>query len=299
MIHESTRMGTRPLYHYEESRCCESGRRRNLFLWVRLLRLENQARNDRSLQLCLVCALWLLTAVVAFAQSPEQVFDQANQLYQQNKFAEARDAYESVVRNGFLSGELHYNLGNAYYKTGDVGKAILNYERALKFMPNDDDLKHNLLLADLMITDKIEATPRLFLWEYWDDIKGAFSLLTLTWICYGVFVLLISSICVVILARTYQLRRLGLFGGSVSSAVLILFIMLLIGKIGEVNRADAAIVTAKITTVKNSPDAKSSDAFVLHSGVRVTITDGVNEWVKIRLADGKVGWMEKNDAEVI
>ena len=244
-------------------------------------------------------AVWLFWVGHAFAQSPEQVFDRANQLYQQNKFAEARDAYESVVRNGFLSGELYYNLGNAYYKTGDVGKAILNYERALRLMPNDDDLKHNLQLANLMITDKIEATPRLFLWDYWDGIKGAWSLLTLTWICYAVCTLLIGSICVVILARTYQIRRLGLFGGSVSTAVLILFIILLIGKIGEVNRTDTAVVTAKITTVKNSPDAKSSDAFVLHSGVKLTITDSVNEWVKIRLSDGKVGWMEKNDAEVM
>ena len=243
-----------------------------------------------------LCLFWVGNA---FAQSPEQVFDQANQLYQQNKFAEARDAYESVVRNGFLSGELYYNLGNAYYKTGDVGKAILNYERALRFMPNDDDLKHNLQLANLMITDKIEATPRLFLWDYWDELKGTFSLRTLTWVCYCVFVLLIGSICVVVLARTYQLRRLGLWGGSVSTAVLILFIVLLIGKIGEMNRADAAVVTAEITTVKNSPDANSSDAFVLHSGVKVTITDGLNEWVKIRLADGKVGWMEKTAAEII
>lgn len=235
----------------------------------------------------------------SYAQTPDQVFDQANQLYQQNKFAEARDVYESVLQNGFLSGELYYNLGNAYYKTGDAGKAILNYERALKFMPNDDDLRHNLQLANLMITDKIEATPRLFLWDYWDDIKGAFSLPTLTWMCYCVFILLIGSICVVVLARTYQLRRLGLFGGSISTAVLIFFVVLLAGKIGEVNRADAAVVTAKITTVKNSPDAKSSDAFVLHSGVKVQITDNVNEWVKIRLADGKVGWMEKNAAEVI
>jgi hypothetical protein len=150
-----------------------------------------------------------------------------------------------------------------------------------------------------MITDRIEATPRLFLWDYWDGIKGALSLSTLTWVCYGLFVLLIVSIGVVVLARTYQLRRLGLFGGSISTAVLLLFVLLLVGKIGEVNRTDAAVVTAKITTVKNSPDSKSSDAFVLHSGVKVQITDGVNEWLKIRLADGKVGWMEKSAAEVI
>lgn len=240
-----------------------------------------------------------LEPTVLHAQTPEQMFDHANQLYQQNKFAEARDAYESILRDGFASGELYYDIGNAHYKTGDLGKAVLNYERALRLMPNDEDLKHNLQLANLMITDRIEATPRLFIWDYWDAIKAAFSLNALTWISYTFFVLLVGSVCVIILARTYQLRRLGLFGGSISTALLILSVVLFIGKNGDVNRANAAIVTAKITTVKNSPDAKSSDAFVLHSGVKVTITDSVGEWMKIRLADGKVGWMERNDAEVI
>lgn len=238
-------------------------------------------------------------AASGLGQSPEQVFERANQLYQQGKFTEARDAYESILRNGLTSGELYYNLANAYYKAGDVGKAILNYERALRFMPNDDDLKHNLYLASLMITDRIEAAPRLFLWDYWDGIKGAFSVRSLTWICYGLFVVLIGALCIVVLARTYRMRRAGLFLGSASTLVLAAFVVVLVGKINDVNRTDLAIVTAKITTVKNSPDAKSSDAFVLHSGVKLTITDSVNEWVKIRLADGKVGWMEKSDAEVI
>jgi tetratricopeptide (TPR) repeat protein len=238
-------------------------------------------------------------AVRAAAQSPAQVFDQANQFYQQNKFAEARDAYEKILQNGYVGGEVYYNLGNSYYKLGDAGKAILNYERAVRLMPGDDDLKHNLQLANLLITDKIEATPRLFLWDYWDGIKGAFALAVLTWICYGILVVLIGSVCVIILSRSYSLRRVGLFSGSISTVLLIFFLFVFVGKIGDVTRTDEAIVTAKITTAKNSPDEKSTDAFVLHSGVKVQITDGVNKWVKIRLADGKVGWVEKLDTETI
>jgi tetratricopeptide (TPR) repeat protein len=233
------------------------------------------------------------------AESPEEAFDRGNLLYQQNKFVEARDTYEAIIREGYVSGDLFYNLGNAYYKTGDVGKAILNFERALRFMPNDDDLRHNLQLANLMIADRIEPTPRLFLWDYWDGVKGAFSLTVLTWTCYGLFVVLMALLCTGTLARTYRTRRLVLLGGSVDSIVLILLVVLLVGKIGDVNRTDAAVVIAKITTVRNSPDPKSTDAFVLHSGVKVTITDGVNDWYEIRLADGKVGWMEKSAAEVI
>ncbi len=251
------------------------------------------------LSLTVLICFGLVMSCPARAQSPEQVFDQANRLYQQGKYVEARDAYESIVHQGLVSGELYYNLGNAYYKTGDLGKAILNFERALRFMPNDDDLKHNLQLANLMIVDRIEATPRLFLWDYWDGIKGAFSLNAVTWMCYGVFVLLIALICMGILARTYRVRRFAVFSGSTAAVVFILLIVLLFGKIGDATRVNAAVVTARITTVKNSPDPKSSDAFVLHSGVKLTITDSVNDWFEIRLADGKVGWMEKGAAEII
>ena len=247
----------------------------------------------------LVLIMTLGVGRIAYAQSPEHAFDQANLLYQQSRFGEARDAYEAILHEGFVSGELYYNLGNAYYKTGDLGKAILNFERALKFMPNDDDLKHNLQLANLMIADRIEATPRLFLWDYWDGIKSAFSLRLLTWMSYGVFVLLFIFICAGILARTYRLRRFAVFGGSIDAVILIILVVLLVGKIGEVTRANSAVVTAKITTAKNSPDPKSSDAFVLHSGVKLTITDSVNDWLKVRLADGKVGWLEMGAAEVI
>ena len=77
------------------------------------------------------------------------------------------------------------------------------------------------------------------------------------------------------------------------------FPVILVGKATDLNSRTSAIVTAEITTVKNSPDAKSSDAFVLHGGVKVQITDSVSDWMKIRLVDGKVGWMEKGAAEII
>lgn len=250
----------------------------------------------------LATAAIILCAIVvplSHAQTPEQVFDRANQLYQQTKFSEARDAYESIIHSGLVSGELYYNLANTYYKLGNLGMAILNYERARRLMPNDDDVNHNLQLANLLITDRIEPTPRLFIWDYWDGIKDAFSLNAITWIGYVLFVILCASLSLVVAARTYRLRRFGLLGTGASMLVLVLCITLWVGKLGEMTRSNAAIVTAKITTIKNSPDAKSSDAFVLHSGVKVMITDSVNEWVKIRLADGKVGWMEEAAAEVI
>lgn len=108
---------------------------------------------------CTIILLLVLTATVARSQTPESLFRQGNTLYQQGRFAEARSAYEQILKSGFVSGEVLFNLGNAYYKTGDIAKAILYYERARRLMPGDDDLLHNLQLANLQIADRLEPTP--------------------------------------------------------------------------------------------------------------------------------------------
>lgn len=253
----------------------------------------------RSAIIFLVLMSLAAIPVLLRAQSPEQRFQEGNEAYQQGKIAEAVDIYESIMRNGYMSGPLYYNLGNAYYRAGNISRAILNYERALRLMPGDDDLRHNLRLANLMITDKIEPTPRLFLWDYVDAVKNAFTLEAVTWLAYGALVLAAVFLCLFILGRTYTLRKVGLWGGAVSMLILVLFVALFFVKLQDMNRRNEAVVIAGVVAVKNSPDEKSSDAFVLHGGVKVQIVDQLSTWVKVRLADGKVGWMEEKETERI
>jgi len=243
--------------------------------------------------------LILLAGLYAGAQTPEQLFQQGNSYYQQSNFGAAIERYESILKTGLTSGELYFNLGNAYYKQGNMGNAILCYERALRLLPTDDDLRHNLQLANLLIVDRIEETPRLFIWDTWDSIKGWFSLTGITWTAYVLLLFAAGAVVTVVLARSYALRKVGMITTLVIGVFLVASVVILIDKARDAERTDEAIVLAPITTIKNSPDAKSSDAFVLHAGVKVRITDSVNEWVKIRLADGKVGWMERNAAEEI
>jgi tetratricopeptide (TPR) repeat protein len=247
----------------------------------------------------LLYSLVVLVSSPAIAETPEQFFDQGNQAYQSGKFAEAIQKYEAILQSGNMSGELYYNLGNSYYKSGDLARAVLYYERALKLTPNDDDLRHNLQLANLNIVDRIEPTPRLFLWDWWDAIKSSFSLNSITWLSYEFFVLMILSIVGILFAGSYAIRRISLFAGMASFVLLCVSLTIFVGKLNAINDRNTAIVIAHIATIKNSPDTKSSDAFVLHSGVKVSITDRVKEWFKIRLADGKVGWMEQKAAEII
>ncbi len=243
--------------------------------------------------------LTILCVALAAGQTPEQRFQSANALFQQGKIAEARDAYEAILAGGYASGELYFNLGNAWYRSGNIARAILNYERARKYIPGDEDLQHNLQLMNLMITDRIEPIPRLFLWEYWDALTGAFSLRGITWLAYALLVLTVLAVAGMILDRRYRVRKAAMIGAMVTGVFLIAGVAFFAAQWSEVTRTDEAVLMAQVVSVKNSPDARGTDAFVLHSGVKVRIVDAVSGWLKIRIADGKVGWVESSALEQI
>ncbi len=243
--------------------------------------------------------LILVSAGTVFAQSPEQVFQQGNMLYQQGSLDEARKAYELLLGQGYVSGELYYNLGNVYYRTGNIARGILFYERAARLIPQDEDLQHNLTLANLRITDRIEPTPRLFIWDWWDGLKSALSLQGLTWLMFFSYLVVIAFVALLLLGGSYTVRRVGLIGSAVTGVLFLLVLAVFIGRLADLGATDEAILMTPVATVKNSPDPKSSDAFVLHSGVKVRVIDRVSEWVNIRLADGKQGWLERSSIEGI
>jgi tetratricopeptide (TPR) repeat protein len=243
--------------------------------------------------------LLLGISCAARAQDPHALLVQANLAYQQGRVEEAKTTYEQIVRLGYDSGELFYNLGNAYYRTGNIPRAVLNYERAARIMPNDDDLRHNLRLASLMAVDRIEPAPRLFLWDWWDGVKSWFSITSAGVVMLLLFALTCGALAVVLLARTYALRRIAALVVIVIGFFFLFSVIVVAGKTFDLGRDDEAVVLAQIATVKNSPDEKGTDAFVLHGGVKVTIIDRLNTWMKIRLADGKVGWMASSAAETI
>jgi hypothetical protein len=243
-------------------------------------------------------SLFFIRAIAA-AQDPETVLAVANQAYQEGKFPEARDRYESILNNGYESGTLYYNLGNAYFRLGNIPKAILHYERGARLEPEDEDLKFNLDMARLMTVDKVEPAPRLFIWDYWDAVKGWFSPDGILWAAYSVYVLVFVAMAVVILAPSYALRKGALIAAAACGLVFLFFSGVAVGRFSDLSRDDLAIVVSDIVSVKNSPDEKSSDAFVLHGGSKVQVTDRVGAWVEIRLPDGKVGWMQGGAVEGI
>ncbi|MCX6136797.1 MAG: tetratricopeptide repeat protein [Ignavibacteriales bacterium] len=238
-------------------------------------------------------------AMTAAAENGSQTYGTANALYMQGRYADAAAAYESILKGGYESGELYYNLGNAYYKTGRIQNSILNYERAKRYFPHDEDLQVNLQMANLQVVDKIDIVPQLFIWRWIDEVLGLFSTQTWGWILYALFIVMLVSFSLFLLLSGYTERRASLAAGMVTALLFTIVLGIFIGQSYRDENTRFAIIMADVTNVKSAPDARGNDAFVLHRGVKVQVVDSVNQWWKIRLADGKVGWAPQPDCEVI
>jgi hypothetical protein len=249
---------------------------------------------------------WILTimfaaifASAAPAQTIEDVFQHGNELYRTGKYQDAVKEYERIIKQGTVSAELYFNLGNAYYRNEQLAYAILSYERAAVLRPNDPDIEHNLKLVYLKTIDRIEPIPEMFLIQW---MRVASSLISTVWV-RALFIIswivLFGSLATLYLVKRSDILRLTrlLFFSALVSGML-WSIMIGIQSFQDTAK-DKAVITAQTVTAKSSPDAKSVDAFVIHEGVKVKLTDAVGDWVKITLVDGKVGWILGEQCERI
>lgn len=247
----------------------------------------------------LVVTIMAVSSMFAQPEELKRIFDEANHLYLEQKYDTAVVQYESIIHNGYDNGELYYNIGNAYYKLGKIQYAILNYERAKKIMPNDEDLQFNLQLANVQITDKVDAVPELFVYRWMDALLTLFPLTTMVWILYLFFLVALGAFSFFLFAKYYVQKRYSLWTGLVCSILLIFGIAnYLIRSYHEAN-VEYAVVMTDVANIKAAPDSKGNDLFVIHRGLKVQVLDDVNNWRKIRLADGKIGWIQENDVEII
>jgi tetratricopeptide (TPR) repeat protein len=243
--------------------------------------------------------LIVLISFTVFGQSVEESMQKAGDDYRNGQFDEAIEIYKQLLNEGYEGTSLYYNLANSYYRIGKLGEAILNYERALKLSPSDEDVKHNLAFANLSTIDRIQPLPTFFLFEWWESILASLTINGWTYLVYVCFILLIISIVVYYFAKTIFQQKLILFSGLGILAVFLIVLSLLIVKINREENVISGVVIEQSVTVKTSPDEQSTDAFVIHEGLKVNLEDRLDNWVKIRLADGKVGWIEKNAVKKI
>jgi tetratricopeptide (TPR) repeat protein len=244
-------------------------------------------------------ALILLFLQVVPTQSadPEALFQQANQWYSNEQYAEAVQAYEQITASGSENGILYFNLGNAYYKLEQNSRAILNYERARRFRPNDPDLLANLQLAQMRIVDKITPIPDMLHVRIWNALVETGD--ERTWRTLFILGLNITAVllCIRILfGRWHRGLRAGfLFSGLVA----VIMLACAFSASNARHTSSRAVVMADKVEVRGSPAGDGIELFALHEGTVVKVLRRSGDWLEIVLADGNVGWAPGDTLEMI
>ncbi|MNK03532.1 Tetratricopeptide repeat protein [compost metagenome] len=250
-----------------------------------------------------LCAWLLLFAMPLFTSAKvidaDALLKQGNAAYAKNQFAEAAAAYQQVLDAGYESAAVYFNLGNAQYKLAEMPAAILHYEKALKLAPGDADIKQNLQLANLKITDRIEEIPEFFLSKWWKGFILFFSLSTLsvfTIVCFIVgFILLIAYLFLI----SVWPKKMAFYTGITVLSLGLIFLVMSAVQSHYLNAYQQGIVFSGAVDVKSGPDGKQKTLFVIHEGTKVSILEQDNDWAKIVLANGNGGWIKLLDIKEI
>lgn len=241
-----------------------------------------------------IIVLMLFVSSTGFTADVNLLMQKGNEYYKNGQFQSAIDEYDKLVSSGYEGASLYYNLGNAHYRLGKIGYAILYYEKALKFSPSDEDIKHNLTLSKLNLKDKVDSLPPFFIFNIWEGLLGSFSVSGWTVIVYIFFILLLIPVIAYFFSRNSTQQRISFFSGAVLFALLLISVVLLTVKMNKEFKIKDGIILETAVTAKYGPDTTEKDVFVIHEGLKVRFEDRVDNWVKIKLDDGKVGWIMKH-----
>jgi tetratricopeptide (TPR) repeat protein len=248
----------------------------------------------RALTILFLCCF----SVLGFSQN-DQLFEEANALYNASKYAEAIDKYESILDGNKHSTELYFNLGNANYKLNNIAPSIYYYEKALQLSPKDEDIQSNLAFAQNMTIDAIDKVPAVGFSKIIKNMVNIFN--TDTWAkiaIAGVFVFVLLFL-MYHFSYTSSKKRIA-FVISVFSFVIASFSVAMAFQKAGLNKKDnPAIVFAQESRVKIDPNQTSEEVFRLHEGTKVQVLDTYEDWNKIQLSDNSTGWIPTEDIKLL
>ncbi len=242
--------------------------------------------------------LLLLAGTLAHG-NPDSLFHRGNTRYAEGQYEKALAAYDSLLHSGFESAELYYNMGNAAFRSNKLGFAILYYEKALKLNPSMEEAQVNLDYVSRFKEDNLEKVPELFIKTWIRSLVlslsangwGAASLL--------LFALFLAALAAYIFARRMAVKKSGFFSGLLLLVLFILSITAANQRHRQLVDPNKAIIVNPSAVVKSSPSSSGTDLFVLHEGTKVSTDEMVNQWMEIRISDGRIGWIPASSLESI
>lgn len=249
----------------------------------------------KDIKRIIVVLLLVLCTTVTKAFDPQSTVKEGNDLYKKGLYSQAASKYQMVVDSGFVSADLFYNLGNAYYKANDNKRAILNYEKAKLLNPRDIELNHNLTLARAKTIDKIQNIPDLFFMEWVRVFRDQFAADWWAALSVALFIIGLSGFLIYFFNYRIKFKKLGFWLGSIAIFLSLISFMFASSAHNSQVKQRTAIIFVKGVTVKSTPSETGTNLFILHEGTKVKIIDKVDTWHKIKIPDGNQGWVQEND----
>lgn len=225
----------------------------------------------------------------------EALFDRANELYNQEKYTEAIQIYDQILKNGQHATSLYFNKANAHYKENQLAESIYNYEKALMLDPSNEDVKTNLAFAKNQLIDKIDVIPTSGFSKFFNSFVNIFHFDTWAIITVVLMLLFVISFIKYTLEKYTSKKRLFFIIAGISLLFSLLSLSFAYQQQVNVNNTKYAIVFAKESDVRAEPKLSGEQAFVLHEGTKVQVLDSFQDWTKIKLTNGSIGWILKND----
>lgn len=229
----------------------------------------------------------------------EQLLDKASAQYSKRNYQEAVILYETLLKQHQGSADLHYNLGNSYFKCNRLAPAILQFEKTLRLDPSNEDARFNLQLCNARIVDQLTPIGKFMIARWYQSLGLSMSSNGWAGVSLVFFLLFSSCLIAYFLARRRWLKKTGFYVGITSLLISILAFVYSWEAYNRLSHPDEAILFALSVTVKSSPDGSGNDLFVLHEGTKVKIRSVLGDWSEIELVDGNIGWLPSKDIEII
>ena len=249
-----------------------------------------------SIKHILVALAFLAMPALASAQESErQIFDNANAAYNNGDYEAAIEGYTKIEDLGRESAVLFFNKANAYYKLKNYPMSILYYEKSLVLDPTNEDAQINLQIANMTKVDKIDPVPQSVFVKWWNTAKESLTPNTWAWLSVALLFATLAFMLLFFLSRLQPLRKAGFFTSIVLFAAFVFSVIFAAQSRHDYFACDDAIIVTPSVTMMSAPTKSGQELLVLHEGTKVKVVGSLDEWNKVKLSDGNIGWIKAAD----
>lgn len=246
---------------------------------------------------CLFYLVVLCGSLTLFAQN-NLTFIEANEAYNKGDYSKASKLYENIIKTGNHSANLYFNLANSYYKLQKIGPSVYHYEKALALDPNNEDIQVNYGYAKQTLIDDIQPLAKGFLSRFYENLVSKNSDFWAWLSVIGVFIFVIGFL---LFYKSYDPNQRKIYFSIWSLAIIIAIASCILAFASDHYQKNTtyAIVYALEVKIQSEPNLRSEQLFTLHEGTKVKLLEAVENWNKIQLANGKIGWVPQQEIKAL